>query len=394
MFKDKKSKVIAVILLILALLILSFLCWFYNRKFEISFDLNNNTSPEVIKVKYNKLINKDDVKEKNELGETFIGWFQIIGEKDGEDVLSDKEFDFSTKIVENIKLKAVYKGEEVKETITITFDSKGGSKVNPITINKGEELNLPKNPTLKGNTFKSWTNKNGKVIHNKAILNEDTTLYAKWEKVKATVKEETPKEEKISLSLSRNLIHALGTNTSKATATVENSTGDVTYSLSDETCMTINEKTGDIKAKSKPTSSSGLTTYNNTCAKGQKVTVTAKTAGGKTATQVINYEQDLILVSMGNTYEKNSSLNGGSDYFLVTSNVDVTWKVEMTSVPSYKYSYEAYINKSSTLIKGDYVFDTIVASTGGISRVTGDVKVTATSKTGQKITLVIHKSVA
>lgn len=68
--------------------------------------------------------------------------------------------------------------------------------------------------------------------------------------------------------------------------------------------------------------------------------------------------------------------------------------MEMTSVPSYKYSYEAYINKSSTFIKGDYIFDTIVASTGGISRVTGDVKVTATSKTGQKITLVIHKSVA
>lgn len=95
------------------------------------------------------------------MGETFIGWFQIIGEKDGEDVLSDKEFNFSTKITENIKLKVVYKGEKVKETITITFDSKGGSKVNPITINKGEELNLPKNPTLKGNTFKSWTNKNG-----------------------------------------------------------------------------------------------------------------------------------------------------------------------------------------------------------------------------------------
>ena len=50
----------------------------------------------------------------------------------------------------------------------------------------------------------------------------------------------------------------------KNTVDIFNNFQDIALRLSDETCMTINEKTGDIKAKSKPTSSSGLTTYNKT----------------------------------------------------------------------------------------------------------------------------------
>ena len=75
------------------------------------------------------------------------------------------------------------KEEEKKEIITITFDTKGGSKIDSITINKETELTLPKEPTRYGYVFKGWVDKNETPIYNKVLLAEDTTLYAVWEKV-------------------------------------------------------------------------------------------------------------------------------------------------------------------------------------------------------------------
>ena len=88
------------------------------------------------------------------------------------------------------------KEENKKETITITFDTKGGSKINSITINKDTEFTLPTDPTFKGYTFKGWVDKNETPIYNKVLLAEDTTLYAVWEKVenkKTSSKTEKPK---------------------------------------------------------------------------------------------------------------------------------------------------------------------------------------------------------
>ena len=76
--------------------------------------------------------------------------------------------------------------EEKKETITITFDTKGGSKINSITINKDTELTLPKDPTRDGYVFKGWVDKNETPIYNKVLLAEDTTLYAVWEKAETS----------------------------------------------------------------------------------------------------------------------------------------------------------------------------------------------------------------
>ena len=75
--------------------------------------------------------------------------------------------------------------EDKKEpvTITITFDTNGGSKIDSVTINKETELILPEEPTLEGYVFKGWIDKNEMPIYNKVIFREDTTLYAVWEKV-------------------------------------------------------------------------------------------------------------------------------------------------------------------------------------------------------------------
>lgn len=392
--KNKKLKIIVLTLLLLIIIVaISFCIWFFNRKFEITFDLNNGTKSDVVLVKYNKTIDDEDIKGKDKLGEKFIGWFLVVGQKDGEDILADKPFDFSTEIKENIKLKAVYEG--IVEKITIKFDTKGGSKISPITINKGEVLILPKNPTLKENIFKGWVDKNEKPVYNKALLAEDTTLYAKWEKVKVEKKEEPKKEEpkkeeptvevkpeKITLSLSRDTIHYNGIKTAKASAKVENATGDVTYSLSNTLCMGIDAKTGVITAKN-----------NGACSKGAAIKVYAKTPSGTTAEKTIYYEKDLELTSKGESYSKYASFYGDSNGYYVTANQNVTWDVTFTSSQSFEYTYKDFISKTPTSVKGGYSFDTIIASTGAIYRISGDVRLHAKTKAEQKFFVDIKREI-
>lgn len=387
---NKKRNIILIVAGLLLLIIILFLLWFFNRKFEVTFDYNNGTKEEAVYVKYNKTINSKDVKSKEDLGEQFIDWYLILEEKDGKDVLADKPYDFKTKINKNTKLKAVYEG--VVETITVTFDSKGGSNVDAITINKGTELTLPKNPTYKGYTFKGWVDVNDRPIYDKALLSEDTTLYAKWKKVEE--KKETPKQEKkeeptievkpekITLSLSRDTIHYNGIKTAKASAKVENATGDVTYSLSNTLCMGIDAKTGVITAKN-----------NGACSKGAEIKVYAKTPSGTTAEQTIYYEKDLELTSKGESYSKYASFYGDSNDYYVTANQNVTWDVTLTSSVSYEYTYNDFISKTSTSVKGGYTFDTIVASTGAISRVSGDVRLHAKTKAEQKFFVDIKRDI-
>ena len=371
-----KKKIIAIISGIILIAIIVFLLWFFNRKFDVTFDLNNGTKEEVIKVKYKKTINEKDIKDEKDLGESFIAWYEVVGVKEKEEVLADKPFDFNTKINKPIKLKAIYEGKV--ETITITFDSKGGSIVDPITINKGTELILPKDPTYAGYTFKGWYDINETPIHNNALLEEDTTLYAKWEKIPES-KPEPKKEEKISLSLSRDTLHVKGIKTATATATVENSSGKVTYSLSDTNCMTINENTGAISVASNP----------KNCSNGATITVTAKTPSGKSATATIYYEKDLALTHDGKTYTQNDTASGKYSTFTVNANQNVNWNIDAAVKPSYNYTYNDYKNKTTTSVTGGYNIDSIVESTGAINKISTDVKVTATTKAEQKISLII-----
>lgn len=376
-----KKKNFAIISGILLIVIIVFLLWFFNRKFDVTFDFNNGAKEETIKVKYHQAINEKDIKAQKDLGESFIAWYEVVGIKEKEDVLSDKPFDFNTKINKAIKLKALYEGKV--ETITITFDSKGGSAVDPITINKGTELILPKDPAYAGYTFKGWYDINETPMHNNVLLAEDTTLYAKWEKIPEP-KPEPKKEEKISLSLSRDTLHVNGIKTATATATVENSSGKVIYSLSDTNCITINENTGAISVSSNP----------KNCSNGASITVTAKTPSGKIATAIIYYEKDLALTHDNKTYTQDNQTNDKNPTFTVNANQDVSWNIEAAVKPSYRYTYDDYKNKTATSVTGGYSIDSIVESTGATSKITTDVKVTATTKAEQKISLIIKQYVA
>ena len=103
-------------------------------------------------------------------GYDFVEW-----QKDG------AKFDFtSTTIDKDIELKAIW---QIKE-FTVTFDTDGGSTVNPQTVKYNETVDeLALNPTKTGYTFKGWFKE--KELKNEFVfttpITADIKLYAKWE---------------------------------------------------------------------------------------------------------------------------------------------------------------------------------------------------------------------
>ena len=111
--------------------------------------------------------------------------------------------------------------KDIKEAITITFDTKGGSIIDSITIGKDTELTLPKDPTRDGYVFKGWVDKNETPICNKVLLAEDTILYAVWEKIEN--KKTSPKTEKPKTNTNTNNNNN-STNTNKPIQNANNNT--------------------------------------------------------------------------------------------------------------------------------------------------------------------------
>ena len=71
-----------------------------------------------------------------------------------------------------------------KEVFTITFDSNGGSSVEPVDVVKDSKIEKPENPTKSGYTFKGWYKDAALETEwdfDKDVVTADITLYAKWE---------------------------------------------------------------------------------------------------------------------------------------------------------------------------------------------------------------------
>ena len=114
--KEKnKKKIILIVLGVILVAIILFLLWFFNRKFDVTFDLNNGSENEVVQVKYNNVLNEKDIKTKEDLGDLFIVWYEVIDVKNNEDVLDDESFDFTTKIKKDSTIEITKK---VKDTLS------------------------------------------------------------------------------------------------------------------------------------------------------------------------------------------------------------------------------------------------------------------------------------
>ena len=291
--KNKKTGLIIGSIALIFLIGATILCWRFNRKFEVTFDYNNGTKENIVLVRYKKLIKNEDIKNKDDLGESFIGWYEVTKDKDGKEIVSEKEYDFNTLIKQKTYLRALY--EDKKEKITITFDSKGGTPVNSITLEVGQELTLPANPTKSGYTFKVWETKNGTPIYDKALLSESITLYAVWDKKET--QNSTPNQENNSPTNNNKPIEvtkvqlnatskAMIVNTKDklvATVTPDNASNKtVSWSSNNPSVITVDQN-GNLKAV-------GL----------GEATITVKTANGKVATAKVTSDVKSITLNVAN----------------------------------------------------------------------------------------------
>lgn len=79
---DKKRRIIIEIIGgIILLAIIIFLVFFLNRKYEVSFYLDNGLDAQVVYVKHNKILNSNNIKGKEDLGESFVDWYEIVNVK-------------------------------------------------------------------------------------------------------------------------------------------------------------------------------------------------------------------------------------------------------------------------------------------------------------------------
>ena len=79
---DKKRRIIIEIIGgIILLAIIIFLVFFLNRKYEVSFYLDNGSDTQVVYVKHNKILNSNNIKGKEDLGESFVDWYEIVNVK-------------------------------------------------------------------------------------------------------------------------------------------------------------------------------------------------------------------------------------------------------------------------------------------------------------------------
>ncbi len=147
---------------------------FYVRKLThdtptVTFD--NNGEKTEVKVNY---FNEVKIPEKPvREGYIFIGWYDASGNRvDGTD---EKPVTTLSDITEDMTITAKWTKQS-----TITFDSKGGTEIEPITTETGE-ITLPDNPVKAGYSFMGWyTDEAYTTPFDEKNISDSMTVYAKW----------------------------------------------------------------------------------------------------------------------------------------------------------------------------------------------------------------------
>lgn len=104
----------------------------------------------------------------DELGLLFDKW--TVDTVDGE------EWDFAQPVTENMTLVANWKKVPVH---TVSFDSAGGTSIDPVSVTEGLLLTRPEDPEKEGFVFAGWKLGDTPYRFNTPVT-EDITLTASW----------------------------------------------------------------------------------------------------------------------------------------------------------------------------------------------------------------------
>ena len=137
------------------------------QTFTVTFQVDGEAY-STAEVEWNTTVSKPDdpVKE----GHLFKGW-QLEG----------VPYDFAVPVTKDLELIAAW-----AETVTVTFNSDGGSSVEAATVEKGMVVDQPADPTKEGYTFQGWY-LNGVPYDFTQAVTEDITLVALWQMQTFTV---------------------------------------------------------------------------------------------------------------------------------------------------------------------------------------------------------------
>lgn len=136
--------------------------WTSGTKINVIFMVDDKVY-KTVSVNENTAVSKPTNPTKK--GYKFVAW-QLDG----------NNFDFKTKITSETTLTALF---EETTTVTVTFDSNGGSSVTTQMVETGGKAKAPTAPTKEGYKFVEWQLDGKKYDFNKAV-NDNITLKATW----------------------------------------------------------------------------------------------------------------------------------------------------------------------------------------------------------------------
>ena len=129
----KNLKWIIIIIVILICALRFFL--FNNSKYEVTIQDEKGNTIEKIKVDKNSKIEDLEVPEKE--GYEFLYW-----------TIDNKTVDGSKKVSKNMILVPVYQEKYEANDFTVSFDTDGGSEIDPIVVIKGNAVSEPAKRTI------------------------------------------------------------------------------------------------------------------------------------------------------------------------------------------------------------------------------------------------------
>ena len=356
--KNKKTiiAIVSAIVLIAIIAIVAIIIMKNNKKYTITFDTQGGNTIEAIEVKANETLVLPKKPEKE--GYIFLHW---VDEE-------NKPVSNNFKVLKDMKLIAKW-AEPTEEVVTVSFNTDGGNTISSITVIKGEKITLPENPTKEGYNFKEWVYENGEQFKTEAIIEENITLKAIWEKVEENKKETnknnttskpsegnqneqptttpTPENQNVEvtdISLNKNSLGLIIGNSDTLTANItpSNATNkSVTWSSSNSSIISV-DNSGKVTAKAIGSA-----------------TITAKTANGKEAIAIVTSDVKNITLTVGNqTISKYGTITSTN----ITVNIDangynvpdslITWSAPDTS----GYTAPAYMSlngKTATVTARD-----------------------------------------
>lgn len=149
--------------------------WIKYETIKINFFLDKGLEPEFTDYTEDGYVQIPYDPDKE--GYNFIGWYTV----------DDEEFDFyNIKITEDLNLYAKW---EEKQYYNVSFSLNYDESLEPelVFVEENTLLKKPEGPKREGYTFSGWFTEENEEFNFNIPIEQDLTLYAKWEKVTYTI---------------------------------------------------------------------------------------------------------------------------------------------------------------------------------------------------------------